>query len=112
MRKVFVFCLFLPFFGALVARATVFGGLRGIVHDPQHRPIAGATVTLQSAHSDLKLSAVSNQAGEFTIAISKSGFENFRQTVTVSSDSSITLHYMLAIAPVNETVSVSAMQDA
>ena len=50
--------------------------------------------------------------GDYTIAISKTGFAALQQTVTVSSDSSLTLHYMLAIAPVNQTVSVYAIQDA
>ena len=26
--------------------ATVFGTLRGLVHDPQHRPLAGAKIVL------------------------------------------------------------------
>ena len=122
MRKILALCLFLLVFSPIWARATVFGALRGIVHDPQHRPISGATVTLKAAHSDLTLSAVSNQSGEFTIpavplgdytiAISKTGFAALQQTVTVSSDSSLTLHYMLPIAPVNQTVSVYAIQDA
>lgn len=122
MRKTLLICTFLLSFVALQARATVFGALRGIVHDPQHRPISGATVTLEAAHSDLKLSAVSNQAGEFTlpaiplgdytIFISKSGFAALKQNVTVSEDSSLTLHYMLAVASVNETVSVSAIPNA
>ena len=30
----------------LAARATVFGTVRGIVHDPQHRPVAGAAACL------------------------------------------------------------------
>jgi hypothetical protein len=34
-----------------VARATIFGNVRGIVHDPQHRPVAGAMVKLKSATS-------------------------------------------------------------
>ena len=122
MRKISAVCLFLLLFSALRARATVFGALRAIVHDPQHRPISGASVTLKAAHSDLKFSAVSDPSGEFTIpavplgdytiAISKAGFAALRQTVTVSSDSSLILHYMLAIASVNETVNVSAIQDA
>jgi hypothetical protein len=122
MRKIAVLCLLLLFFGALCAQATVFGGLRGIVHDPQHRPIADAEITLEAAHADYKLSAVSNQAGEFTlpavplgdytVTITKAGFASLRQTVTVSSDSSLTLHYMLEIASVNQSVNVSAIQDA
>jgi len=122
MRKISLLCLILLFFSALHARATVFGSLRGIVHDPQHRPIAGAEITLDAAHSDFTLTTVSNQSGEFTIpavalgdytiAISKSGFASLRQTVTVSSDSSLILHYLLDVAPVNASVSVSAVQDA
>lgn len=122
MRQIIIFCFFPLLFCALYARAIVFGALRGIVHDPQHRPIANATITLEAAHADLKLSAASNQSGEFTlpavplgdytITITKSGFASLRQIVTVSSDSSATLHYMLAIAPVDQTVSVSAIQDA
>lgn len=122
MRKTTIFCLLLLLLSSLHARATVFDSLRGIIHDPQHRPIAGATVTLKAAHSELELSALSNQAGEFTIpavplgdytlAITKIGFETLKQTVTVSSDSSATLHYMLTVAPVNQTVSVYAIQDA
>ena len=122
MRKTLTLCLFLLLFGASWANATVFGALRGIVHDPQHRPVAGATVTLEAAHSDLRFSTVSNQAGEFTlpaiplgdytIAIGKTGFEPLRQTLTVNSDSSLTLHYMLEVASVSQTVNVSAIQDA
>jgi TonB dependent receptor/Carboxypeptidase regulatory-like domain/TonB-dependent Receptor Plug Domain len=122
MEKLSILCLTLFLLCAPHARATVFGSLRGIVHDPQHRPVAGAEITLEAAHSDYKLSVVSNQSGEFTlpavplgdytIAISKPGFASLRQTVTVSSDSSLTLHYMLTLAPVNQSVTVSATQNA
>ena len=32
-----------------VAMATIFGSVQGIVHDPQHRPVQNATVTLKAA---------------------------------------------------------------
>ena len=35
-----------------LAQATVLMAVRGVVHDPSHRPIAGATVTLHAADSD------------------------------------------------------------
>ena len=35
-----------------VAFATIFGSVRGVVHDPQHRPIPGAQVTLKAQNSD------------------------------------------------------------
>jgi hypothetical protein len=34
------------------AMAAVLAAVRGVVHDPQHRPIAGASVTLHAANSD------------------------------------------------------------
>ncbi len=34
---------------ATAAYATIFGSVRGVVHDPQHRPIQGAHVTLEGA---------------------------------------------------------------
>lgn len=48
------------------ARATVFGTVRGIVHDPQHRPVPGARVTLKSATSDWSQQTQTNSDGEFT----------------------------------------------
>ena len=122
MRKILLLCSLFFLFGALCAHATVFGGLRGIVHDPQHRPIAGATVVLRAAHSDLTLSASADQSGEFNlpavplgdyiIAISKPGFATLHESVTVSSDSAPVFHYMLFIASVNQAVNVSAIQDS
>ena len=34
------------------ALAIIFGRIQGIVHDPQHRPMAGASVKLQAMTSD------------------------------------------------------------
>jgi hypothetical protein len=31
--------------------ATIFGKIQGVVHDPQHRPVAAATVVLKSSTS-------------------------------------------------------------
>jgi hypothetical protein len=122
MRKISIFFLLLLMAAVPFARATVFGTLRGIVHDPQHRPIAGATVSLKASHSDLTFSAVSNPSGEFTIpalplgdyivAISKPGFATLHQTATVSSDSETILHYLLSVESVAQSVNVNAAQDA
>ncbi|HEY8312118.1 MAG TPA: carboxypeptidase regulatory-like domain-containing protein, partial [Gemmatimonadaceae bacterium] len=92
-----------------------------MVHDPEHRPIPGATVNVRAAHSDLTFSAVSNPSGEFTfptvplgdyiVTISKSGFDVLHQTVTVASDSALVLHFMLSLASVSQSVTVTAAQD-
>jgi outer membrane cobalamin receptor len=103
------------------ARATVFGSIRGIVHDPQHRPIAGADVKLQSTTSDFSLSTQTNQDGEFTfnpvaigdytIQVSHAGFADAKQSLTVISESSPILHIPLNLAAVTQTETVTAMAE-
>ena len=119
MRKAYVllFAAALLVFGQ-PAGATVFGGVRGVVHDPQHRPIPGAQVQLKSATSDWSQQTETNQEGEFEFATvpigdyiltaTASGFQNLQQSVTVTSDSSPILHFPLAIASVSQTATVSA----
>ncbi len=99
-------------------RATIFGNIRGIVHDPQHRPIAGVEVTLKSATSAWSQSAQTDQAGEFhfdavsvgeyTIAVVHPGFREATQRVVVTSSSSPVLHFELKIASATQSVEVSA----
>jgi hypothetical protein len=55
-------------FLSAIAFASIFGSVRGIVHDPQHRPIQGAHVTLKAKHSDWTRSSDSNDNGEFEFA--------------------------------------------
>jgi hypothetical protein len=104
------------FFLAAVAFATIFGSVRGIVHDPQHRPIKGAQVTLKAQNSDWTQLQVTNGNGEFeftsvpigtyTATVSSEGFRPIQQTVVVQSDTSPVLHFPLAVAAAKETVSV------
>lgn len=47
------------------ANATVFGTVRGIVHDPDHRPVAAAEVLLQAVASDYKQTGRTGTSGEF-----------------------------------------------
>jgi hypothetical protein len=97
--------------------ASVFGSVRGVVHDPQHRPIGGAAVTLKSATSDWTQTAQTDQDGAFSfmavpvgdylVTVTKTGFADDQQSVTVASDSSPMLHYQLKIAAVNQTATVT-----
>ena len=119
MRKVFVLLLAaaLLSFGQS-ARATVFGTVRGIVHDPQHRPVAGASVQIKSVNSDWSLTAHTNDDGEFsfpavpfgdfTVGVTASGFGAAKQFITLASDTSSVLHFMLTLAPVSETAVVQS----
>src|SRR5208283_2435575 len=97
--------------------ATIFGSVRGIIHDPQHRPIQGARVTLKAQTSDWIQSQVSGDSGEFdfssvpignyTVTVTSTGFLQMQQDVIVRSDTSPVLHFKAAIAGAKETVIVS-----
>ena len=99
-----------------VAFATIFGSVRGIVHDPQHRPIQGALITLKAQNSDFTQSADSNDNGEFdfssvpignyTVTVSSNGFQEMRQEVILQSDTTPVLHLQLAVAGIQESVLV------
>jgi hypothetical protein len=96
--------------------ATVFGEVQGIIHDPQHRPIHGAHVTLQSRNSAFVQSATTNADGEFrfltipfgdyTLTVSQSGFESLTQPLTLASNTSPILHFELPLGDVQQSVAV------
>jgi hypothetical protein len=98
--------------------AAVFGTVKGIVHDPQHRPVSGATIKIKSATSDWSQSAQTDDQGGFSfstvplgdyvVTVTQSGFASAAQTVTVVSGSSPVIHFQLSVAPVRETVTVTA----
>jgi len=102
---------------ALAASATIFGSVRGIVHDPQHRPIYGASVTLKSTSSDWTRSSTTNANGEFefnaiplgqySVTVSSPGFADASQKVTVNSGTQPVVHLPMRVAVANETVTVS-----
>ena len=52
---------------ASIAHATVFSQLQGVVHDPQHRPLPAAHITLAAARSAFTLSTDTNSEGVFTL---------------------------------------------
>src|ERR1700678_3016754 len=117
MRKlVFYWCLALSFLFGSLLQAAIFGRIQGIVHDPQHRPVAGASVKLQAITSDYSQTAQANDNGEFSftsvpvgdykITVTQPNFETSAQTVTVDSSSSPVLHFFLAIASLNQSTVV------
>ena len=116
MRKLVLLCLWSLLLGTTAAYASIFGQLHGVVHDPQHRPIAGAHVELQAATSAYTQSTVTHQDGSFAlssiplgdyvITISQSGFATTKQTLTLASDTAPTLHFELQLGTVQQAVSV------
>ena len=116
MRRFVYLALAVLFLGSF-AFASIFGSVRGIVHDPQHRPVQGAMVMLKAQNSDWNRSLDSNANGEFdfssvpigsyTVTVSAPGFQQTQQAVVVQSDTSPVLHFRLDVAAAKETVSVS-----
>ena len=103
---------------ATTALATVFGTVRGVVHDPQHRPIPETNLTLKAANSDYIRTAITDADGQFifdavpvgtySLTVSRAGFAAAQQMVTVLSGSSPVLHFELQLASTAETVTVVA----
>src|ERR1700731_3491867 len=122
MRRVGIFLLVVAILSyTLRARATIFGNIRGIVHDPQHRPVAGAEVRLHSATSDWSQVKQTDSEGQFVftavplgdylVTVSLTGFATAEERVTVVAESSPVLHFQLRISTVSATATVSAEAD-
>ncbi len=116
MRKLVLLGLLFLFAGANSAHATIFGQVHGVVHDPHHRPIAGAHIELHAATSAFTQSTVTTPGGEFTlstvplgdyiITVSQTGFATVKQRLTLASDTAPVLHFELQLATVEQSVSV------
>ena len=97
--------------------ATVFGSVRGVVHDPDHRPVTGAAVVVKSSTSDYSQTATTGADGEFEVAsipvgayrvtVTHDGFSPSVQETVVGSGSAPVLHFQLAIGAVRESVNVA-----
>lgn len=117
MRKFALLCL-LYLFAGHAANAAIFAQLRGIVHDPQHRPIAGADIKIRSTNSaftqtatsadDGSFTILSIPLGDYTITISQHGFDTRKQAITLVSGTSPILHFELHLTTVEQSISVSA----
>lgn len=122
MRKLW-FCLLAAalIVSAPLARATIFGSIRGIVHDAQHRPIDGASVMLKSTTSAWSATTQTNSDGEFKfsavplgdyrVTVAQSGFDTVEQAVTVIPDSTPVLHFPMKLATVQATATVTAQAE-
>ena len=96
--------------------------MHGVVHDPEHRPVAGAKVTLQAADSEFVLHATTSADGEFELpqapigvyrmTVAAVGFGPVTQTLTVASGTNPVLHIPLAVGGATETVMVHGAASA
>jgi Carboxypeptidase regulatory-like domain/TonB-dependent Receptor Plug Domain len=120
MQQITILSAVLLFLSSL-AMATPFGSVRGVVHDPQHRPIQGANVTIKSKSSEWTKDLTTDANGEFlsmgvplgeyTVTVASKGFAQTAQTVMVESGTEPVLHFQLALAGIKETVTVSGQSE-
>ncbi len=103
---------------APAAFANIYGAIRGVVHDPQHRPIENAMVMLKAKSSEWAKSVTTDATGEFqfnavplgdySVSVASQGFAQTSQEVTVISGTVPVVHFQLQVASASEKVSVSA----
>jgi hypothetical protein len=107
---------------AVPAFASVFAVVRGVVHDAQHRPVAGATITMHATNSDFSVHAASGQDGAFTLPeapiglyrleVVAPGFATWSEPVTLASGTNPAVHIELAVHAASETVVVQGSADS
>ena len=102
---------------AAPALATIFSTVKGIVHDPQHRPVAGAAVTVKARQADWTQTTKTDAdgafqftavpVGDYTVTVAFDGFNTAEQPITVVSNAAPVLHIQLEVAGIREVVTVS-----
>src|SRR3984893_11666261 len=114
-------CLFVVFYLVVldsISNATIFGSVRGVVHDSQHRPILDVQVTLKAKDSAFTLTTQTDVNGDFhfdavpvaeyVISASKADFTSSEQAMAVLSGTARVLHFELQLASQSQSVTVSA----
>src|ERR1019366_1616013 len=107
------FVILVPF----ASWAAAFGTLRGVVHDPDHRPVQGAEVVVKSSSSDYArnltvdadggFEATALPVGAYLVTVRKDGFAPAEQEAVIASGSAPVLHFQLTIGARNDAIAVS-----
>jgi outer membrane receptor protein involved in Fe transport len=97
--------------------AAEMGSLRGVVHDPQHRPLAGAHIVIHARGAVIAKTVESDANGEFQvndlpegaydIFVSAPGFQPLSQPAAVTAAPGPVLHLQLGVAAVSTSIEVS-----
>jgi outer membrane receptor protein involved in Fe transport len=97
--------------------AAVFGTLRGVVHDPDHRPVPGAEVVVKSSNSDYSrkltvdadggFEATALPVGAYLVTVRKDGFAPAGQEAVIASGSVPVLHFQLAIGARSDAIALN-----
>jgi hypothetical protein len=114
-------CLFVVLYLVVlvsISNATIFGSVRGVVHDSQHRPIPDVQISLKAKDSAFTLTTQTDVNGDFhfdavpvaeyVITASKADFASSEQLITVLSGTAPVLHFELQLASQTQSVVVSA----
>jgi outer membrane receptor protein involved in Fe transport len=104
------------------ARASILGEVRGVVEDPQHQMIRGATVTLRARTSSFSQTGRTDGSGSFafstvplgdyTVTVSQSGFGSMEKPVTVRSSGTPMLRIQLQVVRLSQSLDVMATPEA
>src|SRR5216683_1722403 len=122
MRFTRIILLTTVLLAAIAAFASIFGSVRGIVHDSQHRPVENAMVMLRSKTSAWSTSATTDATGQFifnsvslgeyAVTVAAPIFNQAAQNVRVSSGSQPVLHFSLSVATNKQIINVSGAPEA
>src|SRR5271166_215147 len=94
-----------------------YGAVRGVVHDPQHRPVQDAMVMLKAKSSEWSKSVTTDSGGnfqlnavplgEYSVSVASEGFAQTAQEVIVTSGSVPVVHFQLQVASAKEKITVT-----
>jgi hypothetical protein len=120
MRKA-ILTLMTIFAAVAIATAGSFGTVRGLIHDPQHRPVANAEVVLRAARSDWKQTVQTSAggeyrfdgvpAGDYELYITVPGFAPESRDVAILSGTTVDAHFALRVEKAHESVDVTDNAD-
>lgn len=118
-NTLFTFATWILASAAIIAQAPGTGAIRGTVFDPSGRPVAHATVDIESESTHARREVLTNNSGEYSFAllppgdyagtVGASGFANSKSTtiaVVVSETSPV--DFQLSVAAGATTVEVTA----
>ena len=122
LRSAPVAVSFILFLLGAASYAMIFGAVRGVVYDPQHRPVQGAMVTLKAQFSDWSKSVGADAnggfgfnavpIGEYSVSVESPGFASSARNIVVVSGSEPVVHFQLEVASRTESLTISAVPEA
>jgi hypothetical protein len=102
---------------AVAALAANPGTVRGIVHDPQHRPLENARITVSGpngvwsktvradSNGEFKIDDVPE--GEYTVSAETEGFRRLEQQISVTPGKTPVVHLQMEVAGLKQSVEVA-----